>query len=222
MLVADRYDEYTDVPAYGRSRFDRYSRYDRASYDDRYEATRRGTSDAERERLMASLEKRGTRTRVERCDESRYAFYAANSSQAENNYDRMLERRGERCERKEKKVFNKRKTPLVVAYIVFALVAVLAVTLSLAGMGKTEEPVEMSAVVTPLAASAEESALGEDVAAVEDTIEEQKVGGEGYVLLKSGEIVAVEVPEITEVTEEKEKGFDKFCSWLNKIFGGKE
>ena len=62
----------------------------------------------------------------------------------------------------------------------------------------------------------------EDVAAVEDTIEEQKVGGEGYVLLKSGEIVAVEVPEITEVTEEKEKGFDKFCSWLNKIFGGKE
>ena|GEM_PF-2282482 len=222
MLVADRYDEYTDVNTYGRSRFDRYSRYEGMSYDDRYEAERRGTSDAERERLMASLERTGSRSRVvARCEESRYGFRASSYEEADNNYDRMLDRRSERTERKEKKIFNKKKTPLVVAYIVFALVAVLAVTFSLAGMNKTEEPVEMSATVTSVEASAEEAAVAENVAEAEESAAPQ-VGGEGYVLLKSGEIVAVEVPEITEVTEEKEKGFDKFCSWLNKIFGGKE
>jgi len=40
--------------------------------------------------------------------------------------------------------------------------------------------------------------------------------------MKSGELVVVEIPAITEVAEEKETGFDKFCSWLNGIFGGKD
>ena len=220
MLVADRYDEYLDTTSYAGNRSRRASYYDEANYDDQYETERRGTTDAERERLMNSLERRGTHTRNERRDESRYAFYLQGATVAENNYDRLLQRRASQGTSKEKKVFNKKRTPFVVAYVVFALAAVLAITLSIVGVNKTETPVDMS-VNAAVEANAEESLVAtSDVSAAEEETPVLKEGGEMYVMLKSGELVAVEIPEITEVTQEEEKGFDKFCSWLKGVFGG--
>ena len=70
---------------------------------------------------------------------------------------------------------------------------------------------------------AEEAALAaSEVSAAEEEVVVTKEGGEMYVMLKSGELVAVEIPEITEVTKEEEKGFDKFCNWWNGLFGGNQ
>ena len=222
MLVADRYNEYLDrTTMYTEDRSRRSSYFDRDSYDDRYEADRRGTSDEERERLMESLERRGTHRRVERRDESRYSYYVATETPAQNNYDRLLDRRAAQGTPKEKKVFNKKKLPFIVAYLVFALAAVIAVTLSVVGISKTEEePVAMNVVATNLEASAEEPTLTENLSAAVEEVPVEKKGGEMYVKLKSGELVAVEVPEITEVTVEEENWFDKVCTWFNGIFGG--
>ena len=223
MFVADRYDEYLDnTSSYAGNRSRRISYYDETSYDDQYESQRRSTTDADRERLMNSLERRSVRTRNERRDEDRYSFYLQGQQNAENNYDRLLRKRAEQGTSKEKKVFNKKKVPFVVAYVVFALAAVLAISLSLVGVKKTETPVDMSVNMT-VEASAEEAALAaSEVSAAEEEVVVTKEGGEMYVMLKSGELVAVEIPEITEVTKEEEKGFDKFCNWWNGLFGGNQ
>ena len=221
MVVADRYDEYLDTTAsYAGNRSRRISYYADEAYDDRYEADRRVTTDEERERLMNSLERRGSHHRVERRDESRYDYYVRNAAPAENNYDMLLDRRAAQGTSKEKKVLSKKKLPFVVAYVVFAFAAVLAVTLSLVGVKQTQASVDMSAK-SIVEASAEESLLlGEEVSAVQEEAPVVKEGGEVYVMLKTGELIAVEVPEIAETTKEEENWFDKFCNWLNGIFGG--
>jgi len=241
MLVAERYEEYTDTNDFDVRRADRFnaartSRYDdrrfdryeenfnyrnenRASerYDERYEAERRETSDSERERLMYSLEKSGMHSRLERSDENRYNSYAQSYAPADNNYDRMLERKAKFAV-KEKKVFNRKKLPFVVAYVVFAFVALLAITLSVAGIGAGTVAAVEATAENALTAPTSEIAFASEVSALETPIEVQ--GGEMYVMLKSGELVALNIQKSAQVTEEKEKGFDKFCSWLNGIFGG--
>ena len=216
MLVADRYDEYTDATEY---RFDRSGRssYYRDSLDERYENERRSTSDAERDRLMSSLERTGTRSRLERIDESRYGHYAANYAPATNNYDRMLDRRAAETAEKSKKIYR-RRTPLVVAYLVVALAAIVAVTLSVVGV-ESKEIVESLEVQEPsVSASAEGVAETGALSAAEPEV--IKEGGENYIMLATGELVAVEIPKSTQAAKEEEKGFDKFCSWLNGVFGG--
>lgn len=218
MLVANRYDTYTRAEtAYGDSRSSRFSYGDDRYSEARYENERMMTSDQERDRLMNSLERKASKSRLERQDENRYNFYASTLEPADNNFDRMWDRKHSSEQKKEKKVFNRKRMPFMVAYLVLALVAVLAVSLSLVDFkAKTITTSKMTA--TSVSASAE-NAQKEGVSAAESEVEE-KAGGENYVLTKNGDLVLVEIPESIQRTEEKEKGFDKFCSWLNGAFGG--
>ena len=219
MLVADRYDEYTDTTAYNTTRTGRSSYYRTSAFDNHYEAERRSTSEAERARLMSSLERTGTRSRVERMDEDRYGYFAANYAPATNNYDKMLDRRANRETYTEKKVFNKKKTPFVVAYLIVALVAIIAVTLSVVGVKGTPVVESLESTETAVLSASAESVVESEALSASETVLVQE-GGDDYIMLKTGELVAVEVPASAEVTQEEEKGFDKFCSWLNGIFGG--
>ena len=212
---------------YGAREQDRYSyRYsDRNSDpdadrygDSRYESEKMRTSEADRDRLMNSLERRAARSRTERTDESRYSFMAVNADAADNNFDRMWDRKHATESPKEKKVFNKKSLPFVIAYFVLAIVAVVGVTLSLVDFStKTVSTAKMASKGTPLSASAE-NVEESDVSASEAPVE--KIGGETYVMLKNGELAKIKIPQISQKTKEEEKGFDKFCTWLNEKFGG--
>ncbi len=233
MLVANRYDTFTDSDiAYGNTRSNRFS-YDRErSFDDRfttarieddrfgdsyYENERRRTSDEERDRLMNSLERRASKSRLERSDEQRYGFYAENVEAADNNFDRMWDRKYAEEQKPAKKGISKKKMPLAVAYIVLAFVAVLGVTFSLVDFNaKTVKPAKMTSKGIAVSANAENP----EETGVSAAEEETKIGGETYVMLKNGELAEIEIPETVQKTKEEEKGFDKFCTWLNERFGG--
>ena len=218
-----RYDSNYDFDYDMRD--NRYSRYD---YEDRYEADRRRTSDSYRDSLKDSLERAPSRSRLERADDSRYGFYMSNIDSRENNYDRFWDRK--QAQAAAKSPASRKKTSLLVAYAVLALVAILAVTLSVVGLGSKEVVVKSKPVLEPLAASAEENvaeSVGESaievvepVAAEAPETEEEAICGENYMLLSNGEIVEVQIPTQVKKTQEEEKGFDKFCSWLNGVFGG--
>ena len=220
MLVSERervrYDYDRD---YDRSaRADHYARYD---YNESgYEAERNRTSSSYRDSLMSSLERPATRSRLERSDADRYGFYRTNIEARENNYDRFWDRQQERAS--EKKPASKKKVAFVAAYMLIALVAIVAVTMSVVGVGEKTTLQKKTVAVETLSASAElaESADLALSAATEESVEEALVGGENYILLKSGEAVAVTVPEQVKPTKEKEKWFDRFCNWLNGVFGG--
>ena len=234
MLVANRYDTYPETDfGYARNR-DRYpssdrdrsesaflgaSRYKEDVFaDSSYEKARNRTSEEERSRLMNSLERRAEKTRLERSDESRYSFFAANAEAADNNFDRMWDRKHSAEGKSDKRVFDRKKLPFVIAYVVLAFAAVIGVTLSLVDFnGKSMGTARMASKGSVIFAGAENP---ENAEVSESEAQERKVGGETYVMLKNGEIVAIEIPEIVQKTEEKEKGFDKFCTWLNEQFGG--
>ena len=189
--------------------------YVRYGYDARYEADRNRTSESYRDSLQTSLEKPASRSRLERADDVRYECYRAASPQ-ENNYDKFFDGK----HRKPEKKTSKRRTALLVAYVAIALVAIIAVTLAVVGISDNKVVEEKPLTIESLSASAEGIAPVSGLAAAESEEEKTVVGGENYILLKTGELVEVEVPEKTTVQPEKEKGFDKFCSWLNGIFGG--
>ena len=198
----------------GYSARSRYVRYD---YESRYEDERNRTSSSQRDSLQSSLERPATRSRLERADDARYGSYRATASYNENNYDRYFDSKQKVTERPARK-----RRSLMVAYLAVALVAVIAVTVAVLGLGEKQVVETKPLTVEALTASAENAAISAvDVSAAE-TIEEEApaIGGENYIMLKSGELVAVEIPEQTIVPSEEEKGFDKLCSWLNGVFGG--
>ena len=106
----------------------------------------------------------------------------------------------------------------VAAYLVVAFIAVIAVTLSVVGMGGKETTVKKT-LGTEVAASAE-TVEGTGTAASETAEQMTTFGGTNYIMLSSGELTRIEVPEQTQAAKEEEKGFDKFCDWLNGVFGG--
>ena len=220
MMVSERErNGYAANYDYEASRSDRYSRYD---YERAYEEDRVRTSESYRDSLMSSLERPAMRSRLERADESRYGFYMANINAGENNYDKFWDEKQKKSE-KQNASSSKKRLAFMVTYMVIALVAVIAVTLSVVGTsGKT-------AVVTKtfegenMMASAEPNV--QTVALTESAAEEEKeapvvVGGENYILLANGEAVEVVLPERAVKAKEEENKFDKFCTWLNGVFGG--
>lgn len=214
MLVSERERaEYTDRYDHGYN--DRYARYD---YENRYEEDRRRTSSSYRDSLMNSLERPASRSRLERSDDERYGFYMANIDGRENNYDRFWDSKHEKAEAPAPK--RKSKRFFVAAYLIVALVAVIAVTLSVVGIDNRRETGMTKTLGSDVYASAE-MAEDLDVAASEDTEEvKEPAVGENYILLSNGELVPIEIPCQTVAPKEKENGFDKFCNWLNGVFGG--
>ena len=223
MLVSERervgYDDNYDYDYnYNRGRDNHSAYYD---YESRYEEEKGHTSSSYRESLMSSLERPAARSRLERADDDRYDFYRTNIDSSENNYDRFLERR----ERKSatKKSVQKKKISFVAAYIAIAIIAVIAVTLSAVGIGKEEQTVaKKSFSIDTLSASAEVLDSSEALSAqAEMEVPEEKplIGGENYIFV-NGQFIEIEVPEEPKAAKEEEKGFDKFCSWLNGVFGG--
>ncbi|HCJ01546.1 MAG TPA: hypothetical protein DIC18_01610 [Clostridiales bacterium] len=214
MLVSERERvRYDDQYAY-RPQDDRIARYD---YENRYEADRLRTSSSYRDSLMESLERPATRTRLERSDEARYSFYMSNIGTAENNYDKFWDRKHANENRPARRRNNR---VFVAAYMLVALIAILAVSLSVIGLGRQETV--MTKNLTPISASAEdgEGEIDTGAAALEGTEAPVLLGGENYILLSSGEVVAVEIPSQAKGAKEKQNGFDKFCNWLNGVFGG--
>lgn len=218
MLVSERervrYDVNRDCDY--RVRDDRFARYD---YETRYEEERNRTSDSYRDSLMSSLERPATRSRLERSDEDRFGFYMSNISAGENNYDKYWDAKQAKQPSKRS---SKKKMTFIAAYLAVALVAIIAVTLSVVGVG-SKEPVAVKKTLgaETLSASAEVAeTAAPGLASAESNEEKVVAGGENYIMLKSGEIIAIQVPEQVQATEEEEKGFDKFCSWLNGVFGG--
>ena len=210
-----RYDDY-DYDY--RAREDRFERYD---YESEYEEERNHTSSSYRDSLMSSLERPSSRSRLERTDDARYGFYRSNIEASDNNYDRFWD--SKRQESAEKAPVRKRKFPFVAAYIAIALVAIIAVTLSVLGTGSADQTVvKKNLSIEPLSASAESATDEKSISlaaleAEEEVIE--SVGGENYIMV-NGELLEIAVPEQQKVAKEEEKGFDKFCSWLNGVFGG--
>ena len=225
MLVQDRervrYNDDFDRYAYD-TRNDRFARYD---YDSRYEEARMRTSDYDRDSLMSSLERPASRSRLERSDADRYGFYRSNIEVAENNYDRLWDsRRAAESAARSSAPKSRKKKAMLVAYLALAFVAVIAVTLSVVGLGDKSEVKSAELVQEPISASAEEVVEQEEAAPVFIPLVETQLNTtastEKYVVLKNGEKISVEVPKRTVETKEEEKGFDKFCSWLNGVFGG--
>ena len=217
MLVNERertgYSDYNDYDAFAS---DHYARYD---YDRRYEEDRNRTSLSYRESLRSDLERPATRSRLERSDADRYSFYMANSVGGESNYDRFWDSKL-RKESEKPVASPRKKLAFIITYVAIALVAVIAVTLSVLGLSSQQTEEKKLPVIEPVSASAEvaeDSAVESEAPVVEEKVE---IGGENYVMLKSGEVIAIELPERKEVTKEEEKGFDKVCSWLNGVFGG--
>ena len=219
MLVNERertaYNTDYDYVAGSR---DRYARYD---YDTRYEDERNRTSPSYRDSLMSNLERPASHSRLERIDDARYGFYMSNRiASGENNYDLFLDAKQKKEEETQKPTSGK-KLAFLITYLAIALVAIIAVTLSVIGIGKQETAVQNTPVIENVSANAEVGKTEDSVENVTLETQEQTVlGGENYIMLKSGEIVEIEIPERAQVTQEEEKGFDKFCSWLNGVFGG--
>ncbi len=220
MMVSER--ERTAYGAeydYASLRSDRYARYD---YDRSYEEERNRTSQSYRDSLMDSLERPANRSRLERADENRYGFYMQNINAGENNYDKFWDAKQNKQQPEQNKTHNKRLAFLV-TYIVIAVVALVAVTLSVVGLGdKTTTIVSKKVETETLTANAEtDNVILAGIAASEQEQEEASFGGgENYIMLKSGEVVAVEAPQRAQEAKEEEGGFDKFCNWLNNVFGG--
>jgi len=228
MLVQDRErvrynDDYRDYDYDYNSRNRSFARYD---YESAYEEERSRTSDIYRDSLMSSLERPAEHSRLERSDDRRYGFYRSNIDVAENNYDKFWDNRraGQSAVREEAPKRGRRKA-MIVAYMILAVVAVLAVTLSIVGLGgKKVMTTNEQLMMEPRSASAEEIETTEIPVVATESVKETEVpvasSNEKYIVLKSGEKVAIEIPEQQQHTEEEEKGFDKFCSWLNGVFGG--
>ena len=220
MLVSER--ERTAYGAeydYASLRNDRYGRFE---YERTYEEDRNRTSPSYRDSLMESLERPAMRSRLERADDDRYGFYMANINAGENNYDRYWDAKHQ-AEQKETEVNPKRRFAFMVTYIVVAIVALIAVTLSVVGMGEKKTAVVTKTIETEkVLATAETQSGGAAVGTVasEEEVTASKLGGENYIMLKNGELVAIEAPQRTEAAKEEEKGFDGFCTWLNDVFGG--
>ena len=206
---------------YASLRNDRYGRYD---YERSYEEDRNRTSSSYRDSLMNSLERPASRSRLERADEARYGFYMANISAGENNYDKFWDAK-HREEKKETSVNPKRRMAFMVTYIVVAIVAMIAVTLSVVGLGDNStkmvsKTIETEKILASAEAQPETTVAGTVASEEEQQVTQTKLGGENYIVLKSGELVEVEAPQRASNTKEEEKGFDKFCTWLNDVFGG--
>ena len=220
MLVSER--EKTAYGAeydYASLRNDRYGRFD---YERTYEEDRNRTSPSYRDSLMESLERPAMRSRLERSDDDRYGFYMANINAGENNYDRFLDAKHQ-AEQKETVVNPKRRLAFMITYIAVAIVALIAVTLSVVGMGEKKAALVSKTVETDkVLATAETQVEGEVAGTVasEEEAAASVLGGENYILLKNGELVAVEAPQRAAQAKEEEKGFDGFCTWLNDVFGG--
>lgn len=201
------YDESQD-----HSDRNRYARYD---YERDYEEERNRTSDSYRDSLQSSLERPAGRPRLDRQDEARYNWYRATAPAEQNNYDKFFDTKHSRTDRPSKK----RRT-LVAAMLLVVFVAILAATAAVLGVGASGVETQ-PLTVQSLSASVEDALLsGGGVAAAEMTEAPVVHGGENYIMLKSGELVAIEIPAQTVVAAEEEKGFDKLCSWLNGVFGG--
>ena len=221
MMVSER--ERTAYGAeydYASLRNDRYGRYD---YERSYEEDRSRTSPSYRSSLMDSLERPASRSRLERADDDRYGFYMANISAGENNYDRFWDAK-HKNEVKEAPVNPKKRLAFMITYAVVAIIALIAVTLSVVGLGdKSTTMVSKTIEADSVKASAEaqpgEVATGA-VASEEESAVAPVAGGENYIMLKNGELVAVEAPQRSVQAKEEEKGFDEFCTWLNNVFGG--
>ena len=151
----------------------------------------------------------------------RYGFYMSNIGSGESNYDKFWDKKQQKA---EEQPAPKRKLGFVIAFLVVAVVAIVAVTLSVVGLNNEQTVVQKTLGNETISASAEtlvaETPIGAPVAAIAGEEAAQKQGGENYIKLKSGELVAVEVPAAATQAKEEEKGFDKFCSWLNGVFGG--
>lgn len=224
MMVSER--ERTAYGAeydYASLRNDRYARYD---YDRSYEEERNRTSQSYRDSLMDSLERPANRSRLERADENRYGFYMQNINAGENNYDKFWDaKQNKQSNQPEQKDNHNKRLAFLVTYIVIAVVALVAVTLSVVGLGdKTttivSKKVETETVTVMANAETDDVILAGIVAAEQEEEEASVVGGQNYIMLKSGEVVAVEAPQRAQEAKEEEGGFDKFCNWLNNVFGG--
>ena len=217
MMVSERQrNGYAANYDYDALRNDRYSRYD---YESVYEEQRSRTSDSYRDSLYNSLERPATRSRVERADENRYGFYMANIAEGENNYDKFWDARHKK-DTEQGAPKSKKRLGFIVAYIVIAVVALIAVTLAVVGTnGKT---VVVSKTIDSVTAGAEHDltlgANGESAAEEEAKVE--LPGGENYIMLANGELFEIVAPERAAQAVEEENSFDKFCNLLNGMFGG--
>ena len=219
MMVSERQrNGYAANYDYDALRNDRYSRYD---YESVYEEQRSRTSDSYRDSLYNSLERPATRSRVERADENRYGFYMANIADGENNYDKFWDAKHKK-DNAEAKPATKKRFGFIIAYIVVAVVALIAVTLAVGGTNSNSKTVVVSKTIDTVSAGAEpELTMGANgESAAEDEQNVSLPGGENYIMLANGELVEIVVPERAAQTVEEENGFDKFCNLLNGMFGG--
>lgn len=194
------------------------TRYSRRDYEMDYDEARNRTSVSYRDSLQSSLERPSARPRLERADEARFECYRATAKASSgNNYDRLLERK----QRSSVHPVRGRRTMIAAALIV-AFVAVIAVTMAVIGVDTSGVTEVKPMTSESLSAMVDETLLSPNATSAAEVEPEKKVvvGGEKYILLKSGELVAIEIPKQTVVPEEEEKGFDKLCSWLNGVFGG--
>ena len=197
--------------------FSARSRYTRYDYERDYEEQRNRTPDSYRDSLQSSLERPVARPRLERSDEARFDWYRASAGEERNNYDKFFD-----SKHNQPKTPSKKRRTLVAVMLLIVFVAILATTVAVIGVEGTSVVQPQALSVESLTASVGDALLsGNDVAAAEYAQEQPLIlGGENYILLKSGELVAVEIPAQTVVAAEEEKGFDKLCSWLNGVFGG--
>ena len=211
-MYNDERDRYGYDESQEFSARNRYARYD---YERDYEEERNRTSDSYRDSLQSSLERPAGRPRLERQDEARYNWYRATATAEQNNYDKFFD-----SKYSEPKAPSKKRRTLVAAMLLIVFVAILATTVAVLGVGAGVVETK-PLTVGSLTASVEDALLsGGGVAAAEMSETPVAQGGENYIMLKSGELVAIEVPAQTVVAAEEEKGFDKLCSWLNGVFGG--
>ena len=221
MMVSERErNAYCSSYDYDALRSDRYRRSD---VESNYEIDRNRTSSSYRDSLMNDLERPAAKSRLERADEDRFGFYMANIPTADNNYDRFWDKKHAAEKEQKSAPAPKRKLAFMVTYLVVAVVALIAVTLTVVGMGEKKVVVSKTIESEKPMASAETDVENTSFAAVVASEEEAATpafGGENYILLKDGELVAIELPTRSEKTKEEEKGFDKFCTWLNEVFGG--
>ena len=217
MMVSERQrNGYAANYDYDALRNDRYSRYD---YESVYEEQRSRTSDSYRDSLYNSLERPATRSRVERADENRYGFYMANIAEGENNYDKFWDARHKK-DTEQGAPKSKKRLGFIVAYIVIAVVALIAVTLAV--VGTNSKTVVVSKTIDSVTAGAEpDLALGANgESAAEEEAKVELPGGENYIMLANGELLEIVAPERAAQAVEEENGFDKFCNLLNGMFGG--
>ena len=147
-MFRDERERMETEAAQGYSAENRYARYDR---EWGYEEERNRTSSSYRDSLQSSLESPARRSRLDRADEERYGCYRAYASQEENNYDRFFDSKY----RKNEKPARKNRRPLMVAYVAVALVAIIAVTMAVIGIGEKTVVESKPLTTESLMASAE-------------------------------------------------------------------